>query len=294
MISELATDFSAEVKGKQEALDVMQAHLRAATRELSEQRKQIQVVQAQCAEFDLVAQRTRNLEKALEGEDKFDTTGRTELDGTDAEPVAGPAFRVRGPGSTIGSSVDLSINLDSEPPIPTTDSVASLIRLRRLKLWSVRMEKLMEQRSSRLQGASAEKEFMCKKIVALCTGVPLDKVEDVSGQSLLMQTTQRLTWETHTAARESRHCRRERTSSDRHRSGFRLHAEGLCAYLCFSPSYLSSIYRFGMVLCDRTLWTHVSHFSRTLSFNSSICIIAQDFIHIILSGRCPRRNTHCS
>ncbi|KIP08834.1 hypothetical protein PHLGIDRAFT_103855 [Phlebiopsis gigantea 11061_1 CR5-6] len=179
VISELATDFSAEVKGKQEALDVMQAHLRAATRELSEQRKQIQVVQSQCAEFDLVAQRTRNLEKALEEEDKFDATGRTEPDGSDAEPVAGPAFRVRGPGSTIGSSVDLSINLDSEPPIPATDSAASLIRLRRLKMWHVRMEKLMEQRSSKLQGASAEKEFMCKKIVALCTGVPLDKVEDL-------------------------------------------------------------------------------------------------------------------
>ena len=66
IISELGTDFTAEVKSKQDVLDVTQAHLRAATRELSEQRKQIQSVQAQCAELDLVNQRTRNLEKALE------------------------------------------------------------------------------------------------------------------------------------------------------------------------------------------------------------------------------------
>jgi len=30
-----------------------------------------------------------------------------------------------------------------------------------------------------LQGVSAEKEFQCKKIVALCTGVPVDKIEDM-------------------------------------------------------------------------------------------------------------------
>ena len=35
-----------------------------------------------------------------------------------------------------------------------------------------------------LLGATAEKEFQCKKIVALCTGLPIDKVEDVSGRLL--------------------------------------------------------------------------------------------------------------
>lgn len=183
IIQELQSDFAAEVKTKQDALDVTQAHLRAATRELSEQRKHISVVQAQCAELDLVNQRIRNLEKALEEEDKFDWTGRTELDGSDAGSIAGPAFRLRGLGSTmagIGGSVDLSFNLDSEPAVPTTDSVQSLIRLRRLSMWHTRIEKLVEQRLSKLQGASAEKEFLCKKIVALCTNVPIDKVEDVS------------------------------------------------------------------------------------------------------------------
>lgn len=182
MIHGLSADFAAEIKTKQDTLDVTQAHLRAATRELSEQRKQIQVWQSQCAELDLITQRTRNLEKAVEEEDNFDWTGRTELDGSDAGLRAGPAFRNRGPGSTltgIGGPVDLSFDLEEDPALPAADSVASLIRLRRMKLWHQRMDRLMEERIHQLKGASAEKEFQCKKIVSLCTGVPMDKVEDV-------------------------------------------------------------------------------------------------------------------
>ncbi|KAF8892274.1 apses-domain-containing protein [Infundibulicybe gibba] len=170
MIQNLSTEFQSEVKSKQDALDVTQAHLRAATRELSEQRKQIQAWQARCGELDQITQRVRNIEKATLDEDQFDWTGRTDLDGNDALASAGPAFQQRGP---------TRLCVDAEPPIPTTDSVASLIRLRRLKMWHMRMEELMKARLKSLQGASAEKEYQCKKIVALCTGIPIDKVEEM-------------------------------------------------------------------------------------------------------------------
>ncbi|PPQ98248.1 hypothetical protein CVT26_003419 [Gymnopilus dilepis] len=182
MIQNLSTEFQGEIKAKQDALDVTQAHLRAATRELSEQRKQIQQWQSRCGELDQINQRIRNVEKALVDEEQFDWTGRTNLDGSDARETAGPAFQYRGPGSTmigIAGSVDISFSVDSEPPLPTTDSVASLIKLRRLKAWHVRMEELVEARLKGLHGASAEKEYQCKKIVALCTGLPIDKVEDM-------------------------------------------------------------------------------------------------------------------
>lgn len=183
MIKSLGDDFGVEIKTKQEQLDVTQAHLRAATRELSEQRKRIQAWTARCGEMDQVNQRVRNVEKALEDEDHFDWTGRTELDGRDAMTVAGPAFQMRGQTSTmtgLGGAVELSFNLDTEPAMPTTDSVASLIKLRRMKMWHERIEALMDARMRSLQGASLVKEFQCKKIVALCTGVPVDKVEEVS------------------------------------------------------------------------------------------------------------------
>jgi regulatory protein SWI6 len=182
MIQGLSADFAAEIKTKQDNLDVTQAHLRAATRELSEQRKQIQVWQARCSELDQVTQRIRNVDRALADEVKFDWTGRTDLDGRDALESAGPAFRWRGQNSTmagLGEVGDVSFSFDTEPTIPASDSVTSLIRLRRLKMWHLRMESLIRQRLEKLRGASAEREFQCKKIVALCTGVPVDKVEEV-------------------------------------------------------------------------------------------------------------------
>ncbi|KAG8221006.1 apses-domain-containing protein [Butyriboletus roseoflavus] len=182
IIQNLSAEFSAEVKTKQDSLDVTQAHLRAATRELSEQRKQIQVWQSRCAELDQVHQRIRNLEKAIAEEDSFDWTGRTDLSGRDGRETAGPAFQWRGLSSTmagVAGSMDVSFSVETEPPIPTSDSVTSLIRLRRLNTWHLRMEELMEARLKSLQGASAEKEYQCKKIVALCTGIPVDKVQDM-------------------------------------------------------------------------------------------------------------------
>lgn len=193
MIQNLSTEFQSEIKTKQDGLDVTQAHLRAATRELSEQRKQIQACQIRCSELDQINQRIRNVNKAFIDEDQFDWTGRTDLEGNDARESVGPAFQYRGTSSTmigVGESVDVSFSLDPEPPLPTTDSVASLLKLRRLKLWHIRMEELVKARLKSLQGASAEKEYQCKKIVALCTGLPINKVEEV-GEIFLSVVIQR-------------------------------------------------------------------------------------------------------
>lgn len=177
MIQSLSTEFQTEIKSKQDALDVTQAHLRAATRELSEQRKQIQMWQGRCAELDMLAQRVRNVEHAIEDEVQFDWTGR----GGESVGVEdkSPAFRYRGPSSTMTGTQAPVVTIDVDPPMPAGDSVASLIRLRRLKMWHEKMEEIAEQRMKGLRGASAEKEFMCRKIVALCTGIGVDKVEDM-------------------------------------------------------------------------------------------------------------------
>lgn len=185
MIHSLSTEFQAELKAKQDSLDVTQAHLRAATRELSDKRKQIQVWQVHCAELDKVTQRVQNVEKALSDEDKFDWTGRTDLSGKDARESAGPAFSYRGIKSTIigiGGAVDISVNVDLDPPMPPSgsDTVTTLVKLRRMKIWHQRIEQSLSDRLLNLQTMNAEKEYQCKKIVALCTGIPIDKVEDVS------------------------------------------------------------------------------------------------------------------
>ncbi|CAK5274055.1 unnamed protein product [Mycena citricolor] len=198
MIQGLSNEFQHEIKSKQDALDVTQAHLRAATRELSEQRKQIQTWQTRCGELDQVHQRIRNLEKALVDEDQFDWTGRSNGSGDpDAEGEVedetedvnagdenngGPAFQWRGPNSTmigVDGAIDLPQDVDPEPPIPTADDIPSLIRLRRLKMWHARMEDLIKSRLKGLHGVSSEKEYQCKKIISLCAAIPIDKVEEM-------------------------------------------------------------------------------------------------------------------
>ena len=228
MIQNLSTEFSAEIKSKQDSLDLTQAHLRAATRELSEQRKQIQLWQSRCTELDQVHQRIRNLEKAIAEEDNFDWTGRTDLSGRDGRETAGPAFQWRGPSSTmvgVAGSMDISFSVETEPPIPTTDSLASLIRLRRLNMWHMRMEELMETRLKSLQGASAEKEYQCKKIVSLCTGIPIDKVEDVSRLVVVNLEPVHCVYACSDAGKPV-DCDGERSTSGRHCSGVWVYAEG--------------------------------------------------------------------
>lgn len=246
MIQNLGAEFSAELKSKQDSLDVTQAHLRAATRELAEQRKQIQLWQSRCAELDQVHQRIRNLEKAIAEEDSFDWTGRTDLLGRDGRETAGPAFQWRGPSSTmtgVADSMDISFSVEIEPPIPTTDSIASLIRLRRMNMWQLRMEELMEARLKSLQGASAEKEYQCKRIVALCTGTPVDKVEDVSRLVVVNLELVHCVYACVACSDAGKpgDCDRKRSTGGGHCSCIRVYAEGT-PWTDYDPSLLNAIF----------------------------------------------------
>ena len=182
MIQNLSAEFATEIKSKQDAFDVTNAHVRAATRELAEQRKQIDLWKQRRGELDQVLQRIRNTDKAIKAEDSVDWTGRTNANGHPAGPDVHRAFAYRGPQSTLTGvgPLDLSNGPESEPPLPEKDSLASLIKMRRMKLYEDRIAKLLQDRVQSLQGASTEKEYQSKRIVSLCTGIPIDKVEDVS------------------------------------------------------------------------------------------------------------------
>ncbi|KAG8927123.1 transcriptional regulator swi6 [Tulasnella sp. 418] len=195
MIQNLNSEFSTELKAKQDSLDVTQAHLRAATRELAEQRRQIQQWQSSLGQLDQVRQRIKNIEKVLKEEDSFDWTGRTEIDGT---PSAEKPFEYRGPSSTLSglglglggkngfSMSEFSVPLEVDPTIPPGDPISTLVKLKRLKMWQERVDQLMEKRIEGIKGASAEKELMCRRVVSLCTDVPIDKVDSVSACTLKM------------------------------------------------------------------------------------------------------------
>jgi len=132
-------------------------------------------------------QRIRNLQRALLEEDKYDWTGRTEWDGSPATvETAGLAFEHKGVDSTLSSlsSSNEGGLLEADPPVPVSDSPTSLIRLRRLEMWHRRVNKLLADRLDAINGASAEKELRCKKIISMATGLSIDQVEQMSGSLL--------------------------------------------------------------------------------------------------------------
>ncbi|KZT59025.1 apses-domain-containing protein [Calocera cornea HHB12733] len=179
-IEALTSDFASELEAKQNAIAMNQVHLRAATRQLAEQRRQIQTWKTKCEELDQAKQRVKNVQRALAQEDQFEWTGRTEADGHPSKESAGLAFAHRGGArslSATGGGVEISFELGPDPPQPVGESSATLIKLRRMKAWSARVEQILVERMERLQGAGTEKEVQCKRIVSLCTKVPVDEVE---------------------------------------------------------------------------------------------------------------------
>jgi regulatory protein SWI6 len=186
LIESLGTDFATEIQSKTESLERTRAQLRAATRELADQRRQIQTWRRQCAELDEAEQRIKNLERAIADEDAFDWTGRTQADGRPAGlNDAGPAFVHRGPSSTLTGPLQINFALDADPPPPETSTQKDLVCLRRLKAWYERTLDLLRQRIGRAQGASADLEVRCKKIVAVCCGLEPDKVDGMLDQLLV-------------------------------------------------------------------------------------------------------------
>ncbi|KZS94337.1 apses-domain-containing protein [Sistotremastrum niveocremeum HHB9708] len=190
MVESLRDEYSVEIKKKTDSLEGIQGKLKAATRQLAEQRRQIASWQAKCSELDQVQQKIRNLERGMEAEDSFDWTGRTELDGTPSTvESAGPAFVNRGPTSTLAMLdsvvLDVAPNLDADPTITVGNTRQSLVRLRRLLTWHRRADALLQGRIEALHGASAEKELMCKRILSASTGVPVDDIEKMTGQLVI-------------------------------------------------------------------------------------------------------------
>ncbi|GAA6064098.1 hypothetical protein JCM10212_004169 [Sporobolomyces blumeae] len=177
MVNSLSETFSAELATKVEFLDAKKAQLQNATQDLAAARSQISQARSRARLIEDKRLRIENLERALEEEDSFDWTGRTEVDGTPASQLAGPGFAYRGPASTLTNlPAGISIEFDTDPPAPSGDEGTSLVHLLRLQSWYERVEGLLKQRIERLEGGNQELESKLQRIVADCCGVEADKV----------------------------------------------------------------------------------------------------------------------
>ena len=214
MIQELSVQMANSKKAQERRYTESKLKLVAATSQLTEHRKSMEERKAKSEELDQVNLCIRNLEQSASYPDVFDWTGRTnDLNAPNL------AFVRRGPGSLLkdelpllhrqsqansveGGTVNPILTLgngeavEEEPmqslaallatPLPRDSSIQTLIKLRRMKMWHARIETLMRQQLKVLKNASAEKEMQYRKVVAACTGIPNDKVDEV-GRSLIIR-----------------------------------------------------------------------------------------------------------
>jgi regulatory protein SWI6 len=152
------------------------------TAQLAEQRREQQRWRDEVTRTEEQAQRVKNLQNAIDAEDAFDWTGRTELDGSPASALAGPGFTYRGPGSTLSQVPSSNLDFDTDPPLPETDQGVTgetLVHLLRLQSWYERVEGLMKERVEKLEGGNVELEGKLKRIVAGTCGVDESRVDDL-------------------------------------------------------------------------------------------------------------------
>ncbi len=188
IIEQLNQDFSSEIQSKSDNLEGSRRDLKAVTKELADQRKIITESRRKVSELEETNQRIKNLQRALEEEDNFDWTGRSEIDGRPALNDAGPAF-YRYPNAPTLSLLS-PVQLTAAKPLDVireniSDSRESLLRLGRIKLWYLRMDKLLQDRIKETEGAGADLEARTRRVVAYCCGVPVDQVDGMLEQLII-------------------------------------------------------------------------------------------------------------
>lgn len=176
MVDELDLEFSQEIMARQGQLQDTQALLRHATRDLTETRQTIKHFREQAQVLAEAQQRIKNLESSLEEEVQKTQAqkGYTSKlrNGDDVDLL----FTVKKPstqGAMPGQGVDLA----------TRERKAEeyLISLRARVYAYQRNDEELTQELAEIKGKSPAKELQCKKVIAICCDIPLEKVDDLLG-----------------------------------------------------------------------------------------------------------------
>lgn len=180
LIKSIAQDITSEKKTKETEYQDLQTKLKVATKTLAEKRRTLQELRSQSEELDQINQRITNLEAVRDNPDPIDWTGRIPKTEASESSDVSPAFFHRGRPSTRADSHSAAeVAMDIESSLPSSDSVESIIVLRRMKLWHERVYSLLDQHLTAQKGLTAEKELQMKKLISLCTGFSGKEVEEV-------------------------------------------------------------------------------------------------------------------
>jgi regulatory protein SWI6 len=154
---------------KQKTLNQTEQNVRHATRSLADKRQQMQRSQTSLAELEQNKLKSEKLRKALSSVDSHNYSGRS-------DDATSSAFR------NLASHLAPQITgpLGKEFPLPSPGGPNAVITLRRRRDWETRISQVLEQRVKSLEGEGLDKELKYRRLVSVCTKVPVDKVDGVS------------------------------------------------------------------------------------------------------------------
>lgn len=188
VLSDLADVFQKELGDKTEAFNVAQTHLQSATRELALRRRRIAEGQTHVAERDEARMRWQNLVTVL----KSEMGVSPEYDGTElvdkclADASESNKMELDGPASADSKPFAM-LHVKDEAPFRLSEGSSNgdekdedaLVRMRWLAHWYETRVHSLETRISELDTAAQAKMEQCRKVVAMCCGVPEARVEDM-------------------------------------------------------------------------------------------------------------------
>jgi len=154
---------------KQKSLNQTEQNVRHATRSLADKRQQMQRSQASLAELEQNKLKSEKLRKALSLVDTHNYSGRSDDNSTSAfrKLASHLAAQITGP-------------MGKEFPLPSSGEPNAVVILRRRRDWETRISQVLEQRVKSLEGEGLDKELKYRRLVSVCTKVPVDKVDGVS------------------------------------------------------------------------------------------------------------------
>ena len=167
--------FAAEMTVKQTVLNTTESSVRTATKALAEKRQQVVQAQATIEELERVQQKIENLQRATDLTSLSTPESWTGRSSIGFESEAPSAFRLLPP--SVPRPV-ISGGSDGVP-IPQKGEEDLMMRVKRQSLWEDRMAQVLEDKIQGLEGETADKAVKYRKLVSLCTKVPVDKVDNV-------------------------------------------------------------------------------------------------------------------
>ncbi|KAF9121377.1 transcriptional regulator swi6 [Mortierella sp. 14UC] len=185
MVDELDVEFSQEIMARQGQLKDTQSLLRNATRELTETRRSIVDYRAQAQQVAEAQQKIKNLSISLEEESQRTRSQKGYTSSSKGRPSSEDIdvlFNVRkhaADGTTTTGAVEGSAEQQQDVKAREKTAEEDLILLRsRVYAYQKNDEELAVELAEAKSKTSAN-ELLCKKVIAICCNIPLDKVDDM-------------------------------------------------------------------------------------------------------------------